>query len=104
MRALLILILIFIVSCFITGCGKNKAPVSPAASVEAPSLKIAEDQRKQLEKAKEVAQTVQKAADDQKKPLRIFPGSVTSPMISLKNETSIVLRVVINQLYFVEST
>lgn len=69
MRTLLILIFISIVSCFITACGKSKAPVSPSASVEAPSLKIAEDQRKQLEKAKEVAQTVQKAADDQKKAL-----------------------------------
>jgi hypothetical protein len=54
----------------LSACGKSKpAPASaPALETEKPpAFKIAEDQRKALERAKQVEQDVQKAAESQQK-------------------------------------
>jgi hypothetical protein len=50
------LIFALMIASFFAGCGKN----------DAPAMKIAEPQREQLQKAKEVDQVLQKAAESQR--------------------------------------
>ncbi|MFZ6770815.1 hypothetical protein ACO0LM_27480 [Undibacterium sp. Di26W] len=68
MRALFILLS----CCVICACGKAKeSKPEPEAP---PPIKIMEDQRKQLEKAKQVEDAVQKAADAQRDVIEVQTG------------------------------
>lgn len=64
MRLFSLILLAFVLS----SCGKPKPSASASASVEPPpAFKIAEEQRRQLERAKALEQQVKKAADERKK-------------------------------------
>lgn len=55
-----------------SACGKQAKPIetsvsSSASAIDEPAFKIAEEQRRALEAAKQVEQDLQKAADQQKR-------------------------------------
>jgi hypothetical protein len=64
--------LVLLSFCLISACGKAKESKSEPEAP--PPVKIMEDQRKQLEKAKEVEQALQKAADAQRDVIEVQTG------------------------------
>lgn len=65
-----------------SACGKQAKPIetsasSSASAIDEPAFKIAEEQRRALEAAKQVEQDLQKAADQQKRAIEAATETAT---------------------------
>ena len=76
------IVIIVVAVALCSACGKQAKPIETSASSSAsaigePAFKIAEEQRRALEAAKQVEQDLQKAADQQKRAIEVATEAAT---------------------------